>query len=54
VMTARDEERAMQLMGDHITRRLDQIVNTIREGYARIYMGEWATSSAAIERKRDE
>jgi DNA-binding GntR family transcriptional regulator len=52
-ITARDEERALALMGDHIERRLDQIVNTIREGYARIYMGTHAGAVARNEGRDD-
>lgn len=37
-LLARDSEAAVDLMRRHITRRLDQIVEVIKEGYARIYM----------------
>ena len=36
----RDAEGLVRLMGDHISRRLDQIVDTVRAGYAEIYMRE--------------
>ena len=39
---ARNPERCTQATNQHISRRLDQIVEVIREGYARIYMGEYA------------
>jgi DNA-binding GntR family transcriptional regulator len=35
----RDAAQASQLMRDHISRRLDQIVDVIRAGFAEIYMG---------------
>jgi DNA-binding GntR family transcriptional regulator len=38
-MKKRDAQRASQLMHDHISRRLDQIVDVIRVGFAEIYMG---------------
>ncbi|MDQ0396113.1 GntR family transcriptional regulator [Labrys monachus] len=34
----RDEDRAKSLLGEHIDRRLDQIVEAVKEGYARIYI----------------
>lgn len=34
----RDEERAKLILGQHIDRRLDQIVEAVKEGYARIYI----------------
>ncbi len=34
----------------HITRRLDQIVDVIREGYARIYMGAYAGAETGRSR----
>lgn len=37
---ARDVPAAVAVTRTHITRRLDQIVEGIREGYARLYMGE--------------
>ncbi len=42
-LTARDADRCQVIMNGHITRRLDQIVDVIREGYARIYMGAYAS-----------
>lgn len=39
-LQARDGERGAKVMEAHITRRLDQILTMIREGYARIYMGD--------------
>ncbi len=35
----RDGNAASRLMRDHISRRLDQIVDVIRAGFAEIYMG---------------
>jgi DNA-binding GntR family transcriptional regulator len=40
---ARDAATASDLARVHITRRLDQIVEVMREGYARLYMGERPT-----------
>ena len=37
---ARDPARATEIARAHITRRLDQIVGVLREGYALLYMGE--------------
>jgi DNA-binding GntR family transcriptional regulator len=37
---ARDTNAANEVVRHHITRRLDQIIDVIREGYARLYMGE--------------
>jgi DNA-binding GntR family transcriptional regulator len=39
-LEARDEQRAADLMGEHILHRKDQILAAIREGFSRIYMGE--------------
>lgn len=36
----RDSERAADVIRIHITRRQDQIVDIIREGYARLFMGD--------------
>lgn len=36
---AGDAARAVEITRTHITRRLDQIVDGIREGYAQLYMG---------------
>lgn len=36
----RDAERAANVMRIHITRRQDQIVEVVREGYARLFMGD--------------
>lgn len=52
-LKARDGARAAEAMNSHIARRLDQIVDVIREGYARIYMGDYAkrnTASAGARR----
>jgi DNA-binding GntR family transcriptional regulator len=38
-LKARNAEEASGLMQDHISRRLDQIVEVIRAGFAEIYMG---------------
>jgi DNA-binding GntR family transcriptional regulator len=40
----RDAKQASQLMRDHISRRLDQIVEVIRAGFAEIYMGNGLAS----------
>lgn len=37
---AGDEARALEAAHNHITRRLDQIVEVIREGVARLHLGE--------------
>lgn len=37
---ARDRNAARAVMRNHISRRLDQIVEVIREGYGRLFMGE--------------
>ena len=49
-LVARDAERCSAIMNGHITRRLDQIVEVIREGYARIYMGAYAQPGTARSR----
>lgn len=36
----RDAEAAAHALGDHITHRVDQIQDVIKEGFARIYMGQ--------------
>jgi DNA-binding GntR family transcriptional regulator len=43
-IAARDADRAVGLLNEHIERRLDQIVSVIREGYARIYMDRRAAN----------
>jgi DNA-binding GntR family transcriptional regulator len=48
-LTKRDADSAARLMRDHISRRLDQIVDVIRAGFAEIYMGNsLASHSEAI------
>ena len=42
----RDGNAASQLMRGHISRRLDQIVEVIRAGFAEIYMGNSLASHA--------
>jgi DNA-binding GntR family transcriptional regulator len=42
----RDANTAARLMRGHITRRLDQIVEVIRAGFAEIYMGNSLASHA--------
>jgi DNA-binding GntR family transcriptional regulator len=42
----RDANGAARLMRDHISRRLDQIVEVIRAGFAEIYMGNSLASHA--------
>ncbi|WP_213163625.1 GntR family transcriptional regulator [Kaustia mangrovi] len=42
---ARNAPKARAVMRDHITRRLDQIVDGIRQGYASLYMGEGPAST---------
>jgi DNA-binding GntR family transcriptional regulator len=51
-LKARDQKKCAEAMNNHIGRRLDQIVDVIREGYARIYMGDYATPSSAPARGR--
>jgi len=51
-IAARDAKRCATVMGTHIGRRLDQIVDVIREGYARIYMGHLAPPAAVRPPKR--
>ncbi|WP_131113969.1 GntR family transcriptional regulator [Lichenihabitans psoromatis] len=41
-MKARDAARGCDLMEAHVQRRLEQIVEAVREGYASIYMGNVA------------
>jgi DNA-binding GntR family transcriptional regulator len=41
-LKARDADKAMTLIEGHITRRLDQIVDVIRMGFAEIYMRDQA------------
>lgn len=45
----RDAARCKEVMSNHIHRRLDQIVDVIREGYARIYMGEMSPRESVVE-----
>ncbi len=40
LLRKRDADACADLMRDHISRRLDQIVEVIKEGFARIYMRE--------------
>lgn len=35
-----DETKAVQILERHIDRRMEEITDTVREGYSRIYMGE--------------
>ena len=42
----RDAEGARRLIGGHISRRLDQIVEVIRTGFAEIYMGNGLATHA--------
>jgi DNA-binding GntR family transcriptional regulator len=51
-LKARDAGRASEAMNSHITRRLDQIVDVIREGYARIYMGDYVKPNGTATRTR--
>ncbi|MGE0717992.1 MAG: GntR family transcriptional regulator [Alphaproteobacteria bacterium] len=46
-LRARDAGRCVAAMHSHIARRLDQIVDVIREGYARIYMGAYTQPRAS-------
>lgn len=41
-LRARDASRAASLMEEHISRRLDQIVDVIRMGFAEIYTRDQA------------
>ncbi|MCW5752121.1 MAG: GntR family transcriptional regulator [Alphaproteobacteria bacterium] len=50
-LQARDADRCAEVMNSHIARRLDQIVEVIREGFARIYMGEYARPRTASRRR---
>ena len=43
----RDADAAAQLLQDHIHRRLDQIVEAVKESYARIYMKPTLVSGAS-------
>lgn len=51
-LKARDERKCADAMNSHISRRLDQIVDVIREGYARIYMGEYVAPPAPARNVR--
>jgi DNA-binding GntR family transcriptional regulator len=51
-LKARDAKKCAEAMNSHISRRLDQIVDVIREGYARIYMGEYAAPVAQAKGRR--
>jgi DNA-binding GntR family transcriptional regulator len=51
-LRSRDGARAAEAMNSHIARRLDQIVDVIREGYARIYMGDYIKPNGAATRAR--
>jgi DNA-binding GntR family transcriptional regulator len=46
LLRKRDRERCRAAVSQHIERRLDQIVDVIREGYARIYMGQYTPARA--------
>ena len=39
-LIARDENLASQRMSGHITRRMDQVIDAVKEGIGHIYMGE--------------
>lgn len=47
-LQARDGERAAATMHSHISRRRDQIVAQVREGYARIYVGAAQAREATV------
>jgi DNA-binding GntR family transcriptional regulator len=51
-LKARDQKKCAEAMNAHISRRLDQIVDVIREGYARIYMGDYAASATPAKSRR--
>ena len=51
-LKSRDASRAAEAMNTHIARRLDQIVEVIREGYARIYMSDYVKPNGAPARDR--
>jgi DNA-binding GntR family transcriptional regulator len=51
-LKARDPKKCAEAMNNHISRRLDQIVDVIREGYARIYMGDYVTPSTQPKSRR--
>ena len=44
----RDEERAKSILEQHIDRRLDQIVEAVKEGYARIYIASSMMGRPAV------
>ena len=41
-VAARDVDRGCAMMEAHVRRRMDQIVDAVREGYAQIYLGDAA------------
>jgi len=43
-LRAQDGERAARILDTHIARRRDQIVGQVREGFARIYVGNGASA----------
>jgi len=43
-LRARDGERAARILDTHIARRRDQIVGQVREGFARMYVGNGASA----------
>lgn len=51
LLVARDAEGCAKAINAHIARRLDQIVEVIREGFARIYMGSYAQARTAATRR---
>jgi DNA-binding GntR family transcriptional regulator len=51
-LKARDAKKCAEAMNSHISRRLDQIVDVIREGYARIYMGDYVMPPAPAKNGR--
>jgi DNA-binding GntR family transcriptional regulator len=44
-LKARDEDAAIRRLERHIERRFDEIRNSIREGFSKIYMGEGPSSA---------
>jgi DNA-binding GntR family transcriptional regulator len=51
---ARSEKDAIAITRRHITRRLDQIVEVLKEGYARLYMGEGPKLAVIPQPQKDQ
>ena len=51
---AKDKATAGSVLRAHITRRLEEIVEVVREGYGRLYMGEGPGAAALVAQSSEE